>query len=154
MIHGIGLGVKDEEFVHDYNICFMIVAMAIFGPYIIQYSSLMNSIHNKGFFKANKFNKFSFVGQIYLNISFTALGLLIMPIIDILLKIQAVVKVLSIPLCCKCCSKKKSVARQVQEESEYYLECMFSFNSFEFENFEKQKKYTQVLFEDTLMFSL
>lgn len=40
-----------EVFADNYNIAFIMISMAIFGPYIIQYSSLMNAIHNKGFFK-------------------------------------------------------------------------------------------------------
>jgi len=51
--------VQDNELVHDgvnnYNVAFIMIVMSIMGPYIIQYSSLMNAIHNKGFFKADKF---------------------------------------------------------------------------------------------------
>lgn len=49
----------DDTFEFHYNICFIIIAMAIFGPYIIQYSSMMNAIHHKGYFKKKKFNRFS-----------------------------------------------------------------------------------------------
>ena len=42
---------EHNVFADNYNIGFIILVMAIFGPYIIQYSSLMSAIHNKGFFK-------------------------------------------------------------------------------------------------------
>ena len=38
------------KFEHHYNIAFILVALATFGPYIIQYSSMMNAIYHKGYF--------------------------------------------------------------------------------------------------------
>lgn len=46
---------KDVGFKYDYNIGFIIIAMAVFGPYIIQYSSMMNAIHNKGLFRKERY---------------------------------------------------------------------------------------------------
>lgn len=53
MVQGEDCDLSDPnvKFCEDYNLCFIIVAMAIFGPYIIQYSSLMYIFFSKGFFK-------------------------------------------------------------------------------------------------------
>ena len=77
-----------------------------------------------------------------------------MPIIDILQKIEVVIKVLTIPLQCKGNSKDKTIAEQIQIYCQDFFEMTFGLNSFELENFEKQKKYTQVLFEDAIIFGL
>ena len=39
---------KDQR---QYHYAFLIVFLAIVGPYIIQFSSMMNSYHHKGYFK-------------------------------------------------------------------------------------------------------
>ena len=75
----------------------------------------MNSIHNKGFFKAEKQKKFKCCRRIYLYFALTALGLLIMPIIDLLLKVEAVIRFLSIPLICKSGNEKKTISRKIHE---------------------------------------
>ena len=72
--------------------------MATFGPYIIQYSSMMNSIHLKGLFKKERYESFSCLKRFYLRCSFTALGLLIMPLIDITLKIETIINFVMIIL--------------------------------------------------------
>lgn len=40
-----------EGFKYDYSIVFTWILMATCGPYIIQYSSMMNAIYHKGFFQ-------------------------------------------------------------------------------------------------------
>lgn len=84
--------------------------------------------------------------------SFTVLGLLIMPFVDIMLKLDALVHFLVSPLFCKV--NKRTIRQRIINWEEKLFEKMFNLNSFELDNFEKQKKYTQVLFEDTLMFML
>ena len=92
---------EDKKLIYDhvnhYNIAFILIVMAIMGPYVIQYSSLMNAIHNKGFFKEVKFNTFGLLKKSSLILAFTALGLIIMPLLDILLKIEAILLVLTLP---------------------------------------------------------
>lgn len=46
---------ESEGFRYDYNIGFTVVMLAILGPYIIQYSTMMNAIHFKGYFKEQRF---------------------------------------------------------------------------------------------------
>ena len=99
------INIEDKELIYNsvnhYNLAFILIVMAIMGPYIIQYSSLMNAIHNKGFFKEVKFNTFGRLKKLSLILAFTALGLIIMPILDIMLKLEAVLLVLTLPLQCK-----------------------------------------------------
>ena len=61
--------------------------IAIFGPYIIQYSTMMNVLHVKGYFKEDTFKEHKCLKKLYLRGTFTFFGLLIMPIIDLSLKI-------------------------------------------------------------------
>lgn len=39
-----------QDFTYHYNIGCTVVLIAIFGPYIIQYSTMMNVLHVKGYF--------------------------------------------------------------------------------------------------------
>lgn len=77
-----------------------------------------------------------------------------MPLIDILLKIESLFNVLAIPLCCRYGNKNRTISKRIHILFEDFFEYFFNLNAFELENFEKQKKYTQVLFEDMLMFAL
>lgn len=77
------------------------VCFAIVGPYIIQYSSMLNAIHYKGYFKTAKSKNLGCLRRIYLYTAFTFIGLLIMPLIDLMLKLEAIVKVLSIACICQ-----------------------------------------------------
>ena len=58
-----------------------------------------------------------------------------MPMIDLLLKLEAIINVLLIPFCCKI--GKRSIAMHAKIMQEQLLEQMFNLNSFELENFEK-----------------
>lgn len=137
-------------FQYHYNIGFTIVMIAILGPYIIQYSTMMNAIHVKGYFKENKFMHFRRPKKCYLRLAFTFFGLFLMPIIDLALKIQvAILLVLALLPCIKI--NKVPLNEWGQEKLEILFENLFDLNSNELDNFEKQKKYIQVIFEDFLM---
>ena len=41
---------EDTKFMNDYNICFVVICLATFGPYLIQYSSYMNLLYHKGIY--------------------------------------------------------------------------------------------------------
>ena len=43
----------------DYHIAFVMIYLATFGPYIIQYSSLVSSYNFKGLYKKNQFESVS-----------------------------------------------------------------------------------------------
>lgn len=73
------------------NIAFVWCVMAIIGPYIIQYSSMMNSYFIKGVFNEAMWNEFTFIRKVYLWGTFTFLGLVLMPIIDCYMKFEAVI---------------------------------------------------------------
>ena len=57
-----------------------------------------------------KFVTFGKCKQLYLRVSFTVLGLLIMPVLDALTKIEALLNVLFLPLCC--CKRKGRTINQ------------------------------------------
>ena len=141
---------------YHYNIGFTVVFLATCGPYIIQYSSMMNAFHNKGCYKEPNLKDAGFFRKLYLYLATTFIGLLIMIIVDILQKIESIIRILLIPISCKVKSQRnKSVRRLVQEWiHQEFFEKIFKLNSFELDTFEKQKKFTQVLFEDMVMLVL
>jgi len=132
----------------QYNIAFIICSMAIVGPYIIQYSSMMNAYFIKGVFNENRWNEFSVGRKLYLIITFTFFGLLLMPIIDCYMKFEAIILFVTLPFSCK------GFARKVRVQFEKNYNNFFLLTFFEIESFEKQKKHTQLLFEDAIMLSL
>lgn len=127
--------------------------MAILGPYIIQYSTLMYSFHRKNYFKEEVFNNFSCIRKFYLVLSLTAFGMVLMPILDIWLKIFSAIRVFCLLLICKTKSKKK-YGWIAQDTIEKRFENMVNCNAYELDSYERQKKYTQVIFEDLLMLIL
>jgi hypothetical protein len=85
-------------------------------------------------------------------LAFTFFGLFLMPIIDLALKIQITILLFLCLFPCKKCGKeKKSLNEWGHEKLERLYESFFDLNPNELENFEKQKKYIQVVFEDFLM---
>jgi hypothetical protein len=67
--------------------------------------------------------------------------MIVMPTIDLLLKIQAILSIFALPFDCK--SKNKDTYRvQFQGWMEKWFYNLFALNSFEIVTLEKQKKYT------------
>ena len=95
------ISVSSRFFEYQYHIGFTVVALAIFGPYLIQYSTMMNALHNKDLFKSEKFSKLSCQKRICLRLTFTALGVVIMPLFEVFKKIEAVIRLLSLACCCR-----------------------------------------------------
>lgn len=83
--------------------------------------------------------------------TFTFFGLALMPIIDISLKIQVTILLFLALIPCKVTKKNISLHEWGKEKLEILYEDLFDLNSNELENFEKQKKYIQVIFEDFIM---
>ena len=69
-------------------------------------------------------------------LAFTALGLLIMPLIDIMLKIEAIINLVMLPFCCTC-GRKDSISVSVTKSIEQAFEYTFNLNPFELASFEK-----------------
>ena len=51
---------------HHYNLCFVWICLATFGPYIVQYSSQMSMMYQKGIFDESRFEKFTFRKKAFL----------------------------------------------------------------------------------------
>lgn len=60
-----------------------------------------------------------------------------MPTIDILLKIESVLKFIAIPFYCRVGKNKISCTNKIHITYENFLETLFNLNPFELENFEK-----------------
>jgi len=133
--------IKTGTFKYDYNISFLFVSMAIFGPYVIQYASMINAIHSKGLFKITQLKKLSLCKKFYLIFSFTAVGLLIMPLIDALIKVQSILKVffvlIGFDLDYFRHKGDKTYRRIIQEYMELAFEYFFNLNAFELETFDQ-----------------
>lgn len=56
----------NKKFTNDYSICFIWIAMSTFGPYIIQYSTLMNQLYHKGMYQKENYKKHSACKKVYL----------------------------------------------------------------------------------------
>ena len=75
--------------------------MSICGPYIIQYSSLMSSLFLKGYFTKENWVELSLRRKIQAVFMMTFVGLVfIVPLLDVCLKIQAMVILIFIPFVC------------------------------------------------------
>lgn len=110
--------------------------MATFGPYIIQYSSMMNSFYNKGFFTSERFKRFTCCKKFQLYVVLTVLGLWTMPLIDLLIKIEALINLITV-FFFTCDSNGKTIGRRLHELMERGFEKAFNLNAFELEAFEK-----------------
>ena len=92
----------DKRFSNDYAICFIWICMSTFGPYIIQYSTVMNQLYHKGLYQKEIYNKHGFCKKMYLRVIFTCAGLILMPLIDLLIKVEAILNVLLLLTFGKC----------------------------------------------------
>ena len=119
----------------QYNIAFIWIMMAIFSPYIIQFSSMINAFFVKGLFEDDRWKRFYILRRCYLILSLSFLGLAILPMLDLYIKVQSVILVLIIPLYfCKSC-KDRFVAIRRYLESLYNKTFLLTF--YEVESFEK-----------------
>ena len=53
---------------HHYNLCFVCICLAVFGPYIVQYSSQMSMMYQKGIFNENRFKNFTTMKKVFLGL--------------------------------------------------------------------------------------
>lgn len=97
---------------------------------------MMSAFQHKGYFNDENFNKFSCGKKFYYGLAFTILGLLIMPVIDIFLKLETLINFILLPFMCKT-SGMKEYNRLVHEWMENRIENIFNLNPFELETFEK-----------------
>jgi len=74
--------------------------MSISGPYIIQYSSLMNSLFLKGYFTKENWQELNLIMKIRSVLMMTFVGLIIVFSLDVFLKIQALVIFIFLPFNC------------------------------------------------------
>ena len=95
----------------------------------------------------------NFWKKTYLIFAFTWLGLFIMPIIDIIQKFEAIIGLLLLPIKFLS-SNENNLSKRFQKWIEKKYEEMFNLNAFELDTFEKQKKQTQLIFEDLVMIFL
>ena len=127
--------------------------MAIFGPSIIQYSSYMNLLYHKGIYQHDNYTKESSAKRLCLLLSLTWLGLVVIPLVDLLLKMENIISVLLIPFVC---FKKngQSFNERISQGIRQYIQNTLEMNDFEIENFKQQSKFTQMIFEDLVMILL
>lgn len=89
-----------KRFYNHYNISFIVIVMATFGPYIAQYSSYTNLLYQKGSYSEEQLKNASPWRKACLMVLLTVVGILIMPLLDVSIKIEAVINLLCIPLIC------------------------------------------------------
>lgn len=113
----------------------------------------MNLLYHKSFY-SNNYLKNTRLGQkTILMIAFSFLGVFLMPLIDVLTKVELSLNVLLLILCC---FGKRSIICQlrIQKVFQKKFEGLFGINEYEKENFKQQTKYSQLIFEDLLMLIL
>lgn len=86
--------------------------MCILGPYIIQFSAVMNIYYMKGYFKRERWKKYRCRTKIRMFLVFTILGLVLMPIIDLVIKIVGLIILITLP--CKCRKINRRVRRYIE----------------------------------------
>lgn len=77
-------GREQSEEQYDYNICFSWIMLATFGPFIIQFSTYMNLLYHKEWYTNKKFKKAGKCKQLFLIVTLTCLGAVVMLMIDIM----------------------------------------------------------------------
>lgn len=142
--------VDSGGFVYDYNICFVWISLSTFGPFLIQYASQMNLLYQKGAFSSQNLNRIGIFKKVCLFFQLTAIGLVLIPLIDILIKVHNVINVLFLPFCC-CKRRGKALNERVHNCLTQFTLRLTNMNEFELHNFKSQSKYTQMLFEDLMM---
>ena len=87
-------------------------------------------------YQKERFQEHSKCKQIYLNVIFTCLGLIIMPVMDLFIKIEALINVLMLPFSCR---RKGSppLNFQIQRKLKKIFEDSFDINPYELENYQK-----------------
>lgn len=108
--------------------------MAIVGPYIIQFSSMINAFFVKGIFEDDRWSRFTWIRKFYLFSSLTVIGLAILPILDIYIKVRATVLLLLLPLHWLGC---KDFYVKVRKSSESLVNNLLMLTFYEVESFEK-----------------
>ena len=124
---------------HDYNVAFMWCLMCICGPFIIQYSSMMNSFFLKGYYTEKNWKKLSCCRKMQAFFMLTFVGLIfIIPMLDITLKFEALATFLSLWCCFKKSKKSKNQLRiEVSSYVEKQVRTLFGMNFYEITSFEQ-----------------
>ena len=144
---------RGGKFTHDYNVCFVWICLTVFGPYLIQYSSYINQLYHKGVYKQGTFHNQSFCKKLFLFFQMTAAGLIFIPTIDFIFKLQNLVKVVTLPFNCR---NKRGIAYNdaINQRFRIWIDKTLNMNEFEIVNFKQQSKFTQTIFEDWMMLLL
>ena len=100
---------------------------------------MINAFFVKGLFENERWFKFTFVRRTFLWLSLSVIGLMILPILDIYIKIRATILLVLLPL--HWTGFKKSYI-SVRKFSESLVNKAFMLTFYEVESFEKQKKHT------------
>ena len=130
--HDVYVADRDEMIPGNYNMAFMWIVMSITVPYIIQYSSMMNTFYLKDYFSQANWKNYSCLKKLFHFIIMSFLGLVVyLPMLEILIKVQALTLLLTCLCCFKCCSSKKSVDIWVFDSFEKLMETCFMMNTFE-----------------------
>lgn len=135
---------------HDYNKCFVLICLAVFGPVMIQYSSQMYMLYQKEMFVSQKFNKCGPVKRTYLILQLTCFGVLFIFARDTFFKVKIFIDVFLLPLS-YCSSKIRSLRQKISVSLQALIEYAFDMTDFDVQNYREQSKYAQVIFEDFLM---
>lgn len=115
---------REQEFgaygkmVNDYHWVFIWIIISTFGPYIIQYSSRMNSNYIKGIYREDKWKGYGMLKKCQLALSFTFLGLLFTVFFDIIQKVEATFLLLMLILTSLICKPK--LAKGVRKSLERF----------------------------------
>lgn len=77
-----------------------------------------------------------------------------MPVIDILLKLESFINFILMPFSSCKGENEHPIGRRFHTWYEDMFDTVFNLNALELDNFEKQKKQTQLIFEDLIMLFL
>jgi len=142
--------VEKDGINHDYNKCFVWICLAVFGPVMIQYSSQMYMLYQKGMFTSHKFNKCGPVKRAYLTLQLSCFGVLFIIATDIFFKVKNFIHVLLLPFS-NCSTKIRSIQQKISVFLQALIENAFDMTDYDVINYREQREYAQVIFEDSLM---
>jgi len=117
---------------------------------MVQYSSQMYMLYQKGLFASQKYNRCGPVKRTYLNLQLTCFGVLFIFARDIFFKVKNFIDVFLLPFS-YCSTKIRSLQQKISVFMQAVIENAFEMTDYDVQNYREQSKFAQVIFEDFLM---
>ena len=120
---------QNEENLIKCNISFVLISLSIFCPYLIQFSTRINMLYHRGMFKKDNLRRITKVKHVCLLLQISFIGVIFIPFIHIMLILQTVLKIITLPLAC---FKKNGMPlnQKVSVRVQYWIKLLTEMNEY------------------------